>query len=108
MYVDTVKVRATSGAINEYIRVIEAYRHNSKIRQCMVADLGRKDLLVEMLAKLQRLLSGDADVATIMPDDAQMIDGSLLLICRQVPVHQPSNPLRRRDVHHVERELHSA
>ena len=52
MYVRTIKVRSTSGTINEYIRVVEAYRHNGKVKQRVVADLGRKDLLVEMLPKL--------------------------------------------------------
>jgi len=76
MYVRTVKVRSTSGTTNEYVRVVEAYRHNGKVKQRVIADLGRKDLLVEMLPKLQRLLSGDADVARIVPDDAEMIDAS--------------------------------
>jgi transposase len=76
MYVRTIKVRSTSGTINEYVRVVEAYRHNGKVKQRVIADLGRKDLLVEMLPKLQRLLSGDADVARVVPDDAEMIDAS--------------------------------
>jgi len=76
MYVRTVKVRSSSGTLNEYVRVVEAYRHNGKVKQRVVADLGRKDLLVEMLPKLQRLLSGDADVARVVPDDAEMIDAS--------------------------------
>jgi transposase len=76
MYVRTVKVPSSSGTINEYVRVVEAYRHNGKVKQRVVADLGRKDLLVEMLPKLQRLLSGDAGVARVVPDDAEMIDAS--------------------------------
>ena len=76
MYVRTVKVRSSSGTLNEDIRVVEAYRHNGKVKQRVVADLGRKDLLVEMLPKLQRLLSGDAAVARVVPDDAEMIDAS--------------------------------
>src|SRR5438876_2838985 len=76
MYVRTIKVRSTSGAINEYVRVVEAYRHNGKVKQRVVADLGRKDLLVELLPKLQRLLSGDPAVAKVVPADAEMIDAS--------------------------------
>src|SRR5438045_9762026 len=59
MYPRTVKVRSTSGTINEYVRVVEAYREGGKVKQRVVADLGRKDLLVEVLHKLRRLLSGE-------------------------------------------------
>ena len=57
MYVRTVKVRSTSGTVNEYVRVVEAYREDGKVKQRVVADLGRKDLLVELLPKLRRLLT---------------------------------------------------
>jgi transposase len=59
MYPRTVRVRSKSGAINEYIRVVEAYRDNGKVKQRVVADLGRKDLLITILPKLQRLLTGE-------------------------------------------------
>jgi hypothetical protein len=49
MYLRTVKVRSSSGSINEYVRVVEAYRDNGKVKQRTLADLGRKDLLVEIL-----------------------------------------------------------
>src|SRR4051794_22100037 len=56
----TVKVRSSSGTVNEYVRVVEAYREGGKVKQRVVADLGRKDLLVEVLPKLRRLLTGEA------------------------------------------------
>ncbi|MGZ3413399.1 MAG: hypothetical protein ACXWNX_06395, partial [Isosphaeraceae bacterium] len=59
MYLRTVKVRSSSGSINEYVRVVEAYRDNGKVKQRILADLGRKDLLVEILPKLQRFLGRD-------------------------------------------------
>jgi transposase len=61
MYPRTVKVRSSSGSIHEYIRIVEAYREDGKVRQRVVADLGRKDLLLEILPKLRRLLAGDAE-----------------------------------------------
>src|SRR5450631_2560165 len=67
MYPRTVKVRSSSGTINEYVRVVEAYREGGKVKQRVVADLGRKDLLVEILPKLRRLLTGEAPD----PDDPQ-------------------------------------
>ena len=61
MYPRTVKVRSSSGSIHEYIRIVEAYRDDGKVKQRVVADLGRKDLLIEVLPKLRRLLAGDTD-----------------------------------------------
>src|SRR3954466_14298641 len=71
MYPRTVKVRSSSGTVNEYVRVVDAYRDGGKVKQRVVADLGRKDLLVEILPKLKRLLAGDlgqGDAATADPD----------------------------------------
>jgi transposase len=59
MYLRTVKVRSSSGTVNEYVRIVEAYRDDGKVRQRTVADLGRKDLLAEIFPKLQRLLGRD-------------------------------------------------
>jgi transposase len=60
MYPRTVKVRSSSGTVNEYVRVVEAYREGGKVKQRVVADLGRKDRLLEVLPKLRRLLTGEA------------------------------------------------
>jgi len=64
MYLRTVKVRSSSGAVNQYVRVVEAYRDNGKVKQRTVADLGRMDLLTEMFPKLKRLLGYDGDSKT--------------------------------------------
>jgi hypothetical protein len=48
MYPRTVKVRSSSGSVHEYIRIVEAYRQDGKVKQRVVADLGRNDLLVEI------------------------------------------------------------
>ena len=75
MYLRTVKVRSSSGSINEYVRLVEAYRDNGKVKQRTLADLGRKDLLVEILPKLQRFLGGDrADTAEV--EDPDFLDAS--------------------------------
>ena len=63
MYLRTVKVPSSSGKINEYVRIVEAYRENGKARQRVVADLGRKDVLAALLPKLQRLLQGENAIA---------------------------------------------
>jgi transposase len=71
MFIRTVKVPASSGTVHEYIRVVEAFREDGKVKQRVIADLGRKDLLTALLPKLQRVLLG-----TPTPDgeDAEAID----------------------------------
>jgi hypothetical protein len=76
MYLRTVKVRSTSGALNEYVRVVEAYREGGKVKQRVVADRGRKDLLVEILPGLQRLLGGDTGQEETPPADPEVVDAS--------------------------------
>jgi transposase len=76
MYPRTVRVRSTSGTVNEYVRVVEAYREDGKVKQRVVADLGRKDLLVELLPQLRRLLAGDAGSAPGDPAEPQVADAS--------------------------------
>jgi transposase len=58
MYVRTIKVPSSNGTSNEYVRVVEAYRENGKVKQRTIADLGRKDLLLALLPKLERVLKG--------------------------------------------------
>ena len=76
MYPRTVKVRSKNGTINEYVRVVEAYREDGKVKQRVVADLGRKDLLIEILPKLQRLLGGDSGSEPSDPADPHVVDAS--------------------------------
>ena len=77
MYPRTVKVRSSSGTVNEYVRVVEAYREGGKVKQRVVADLGRKDLLITVLPKLRRLLAGDDDDSGADPTpDPLVIDAS--------------------------------
>jgi transposase len=72
MYPRTVKVRSRSGTVNEYVRLVEAYREDGKVKQRVVADLGRKDLLIQVLPKLKRLLTGDGGDA----EDPSIVDTS--------------------------------
>jgi transposase len=76
MYPRTVKVRSQNGTVHEYVRIVEAYRDGGKVKQRVVADLGRKDLLVELLPKLRRLLDGGAASDSGDPADPHVIDAS--------------------------------
>jgi transposase len=71
MFIRTVKVPSSNGSVNEYVRVVEAYRDEGKVKQRVIADLGRKDVLTVLLPKLQRVLLG-----TPLPigEDADAID----------------------------------
>jgi transposase len=87
MYPRTVKVRSSSGTVNEYVRVVEAYRDGGKVKQRVVADLGRKDLLIDILPKLKRLLTGDGGPDDSAPTDPEVVDASTwgpILVVRAV------------------------
>jgi hypothetical protein len=58
MYLRTVKVPSSNGSVNAYVRVVESYRADGKVKQRTIADLGRKDVLAALLPHLQRLLLG--------------------------------------------------
>ncbi len=76
MYPRTVKIRSSNGTINEYIRIVEAYREDGKVKQRVVVDLGRKDVLLAMLPKLQRLLRGEIEPEDSTSSDLKVIDAS--------------------------------
>jgi transposase len=76
MYPRTVRVRSSSGTVNEYVRVVEAYREDGKVKQRVVADLGRKDLLIEVLPKLRKLLTGEDDGQAPDTTEPQVADAS--------------------------------
>ena len=76
MYPRTVRVRSSSGTVNEYVRVVEAYREDGKVKQRVVADLGRKDLLIEVLPKLRKLLTGEDDSKAPDTTEPQVAEAS--------------------------------
>jgi hypothetical protein len=89
IYPRTVKVRSSSGTVDEYVRsvrVVEAYRQGGKVKRRVVADLGRKDFLVEVLPKLRRLLAGG-------PTSRPAIWSQKLPLPISHPVRQMSNVL---------------
>jgi transposase len=59
MFVRIIKVPSSSGAVNEYVRIVESYREAGKVKQRTIADLGRKDVLVSLLPQLVRALRGE-------------------------------------------------
>lgn len=76
MYVRTIKVPSSNGTTNEYVRVVEAYREDGKVKQRTIADLGRKDLLVALLPKLERVLKGSPKLADEPEEEVDIVDAS--------------------------------
>ncbi len=76
MFIRTVKVPSSNGSVNEYVRVVEAYRHDGKVKQRVIADLGRKDLLTALLPKLQRVLLGTPIPIGEDPDLIEVLNAS--------------------------------
>jgi transposase len=76
MYLRTIKVRSSNGTVNEYVRAVEAYREDGKVKQRTIADLGRKDLLAQVFPKLRQLLGGDSGSPILTSSDPQILDAS--------------------------------
>jgi len=68
MFVRTVKVPSSSGVVNEYVRIVESYREDGRVKQRTIAELGRKDVLASLLPQLERVLRGEA--RPVPPDAA--------------------------------------
>jgi len=88
MFLRIVRAPGGNGATYEYVRVVEAYRHNGKTKHRTIINLGRKDLLAEHLdlEKLTRLLHGDpSSDAALQPEDIDTVgawDWGPLLVAR--------------------------
>jgi transposase len=67
MFIRSIKVPSSSGAVHEYVRVVESVRENGKVRQKVVLNLGRRDVLEGILPMLERFLRGG--VAPALPND---------------------------------------
>jgi transposase len=76
MYLRTIKVPSSNGTVNEYVRVVESYREDGKVKQRTIADLGRKDVLTTLLPQLQRLLLGQPPPAGETANDIDVLEAS--------------------------------
>jgi transposase len=59
-------VKAANGR-HEYLRLVESFREGDKVKQRILAHLGRKDLLAPHLDTLIRLLQGDSPASRWIP-----------------------------------------
>jgi transposase len=63
MFIRSVKTRSSSGTVHEYVRIVATVRDNGRVRQKVIANLGRRDTLEAMLPALNRFLTGQGELA---------------------------------------------
>jgi transposase len=61
MFIRSIKVRSSAGTVHEYIRVVTSVREQGRVKQKVVANLGRRDTLEAILPLLNRFLQGEDD-----------------------------------------------
>jgi len=74
VYVRSVKIPSSNGSFNEYLRVVESYRENGKVKQRIIADLGRRDLLAAVLPNLRRILEGTSGIEGAGGEKVDILD----------------------------------
>jgi transposase len=61
MFIRSVKVPSSNGSVHEYVRIVSSVRENGKVKQKVVANLGRRETLEAVLPLLNRFLKGEDD-----------------------------------------------
>ncbi len=61
MFIRSVKVPSSNGTVLEYIRIVGSVREHGKVKQKVIANLGRRDTLEAVLPLLNRFLQGEED-----------------------------------------------
>jgi transposase len=59
MFIRSVKVPSSSGTVHEYVRIVESVWEQGRVKQKVVANLGRRDVLDAVLPLLYRFLRGE-------------------------------------------------
>jgi len=59
MFIRSIQVRSSAGTVHEYVRVVASVREKGRVKQKVVANLGRRDTLEAILPLLERFLRGD-------------------------------------------------
>src|SRR5271167_3148874 len=61
MFIRSVKIPSSNGSVNEYVRIVASVREHGKIKQEVIANLGRRDTLEAVLPQLIRFLKGEEE-----------------------------------------------
>src|SRR5438552_7537327 len=59
MFIRSIKVPSSNGTVHEYIRIVGSVRENGKVKQQVIANLGRRDTLETVTPPLIRFLKGE-------------------------------------------------
>lgn len=59
MFIRSVKVRSSNGTLHEYVRIVDSVWEHGRVKQKVVANLGRRDTLQAVLPLLIRFLEGE-------------------------------------------------
>ena len=59
MFIRSVKVPSSSGTVHEYVRIVESVWEQGRVKQKVIANLGRRDVLDSVLPLLIRFLRGE-------------------------------------------------
>jgi transposase len=78
MFIRSIKVRSSSGSVHEYVRIVASVRESGRVKQKVVANLGRRDTLEAVLPMLQRFLQGEDDQQQLAKQLAQ--DGPIQVL----------------------------
>ena len=78
MFIRSVKVPSSNGTVHEYVRIVGSVREGGKVKQRVIANLGRRDTLEAVLPLLNQFLQGDDDQKELERQLAQ--DGSVEIL----------------------------
>src|SRR2546430_15281781 len=67
MFIRSVKVPSSAGTVHEYVRIVESVWEHGRVKQKVVANLGRRDVLEAVLPQLHRFLRGEEPAAPPAP-----------------------------------------
>jgi transposase len=67
MFIRSVKVPSSSGTVHEYVRIVGSVRENGKVKQKVIANLGRRDTLEAVLPQLNCFLQGEEEPQPLAP-----------------------------------------
>ncbi len=78
MFIRSVKVTSSSGAVHEYVRIVSTIREKGRVRQKVIANLGRRDTLQAVLPLLNRFLKGEQELAGPLAEEGpiEVLDAS--------------------------------
>ena len=71
MFIRSVKVPSSNGTVHEYVRIVSSVRDNGRVKQKVIANLGRRDTLEAVLPMLKRFLCGSDDQQQLAKELAQ-------------------------------------